>query len=193
LEQARVRDPERIVTVLRVDQRERCRLGQWVPAKAYLDAFPLVKDDPEQAIDLVCAEYLLREEISEPPALEENLRRFPQHAEELKLQIANYQLWDLERGERVAGLPPRVTTHGFRPDERQLALEGRDGLLSLFDLPAVQLARQCNPGGIVKYLAFHPVVAQLALALHCSSEIRICVRETGRVLKTLSNPAPVDL
>ncbi len=34
LEQAGVRDPEQIVMALRVDQAERCRLGQWVPAEA---------------------------------------------------------------------------------------------------------------------------------------------------------------
>ena len=33
LDQAGVRDPEEIVMALRVDQAERCRLGQWVPAE----------------------------------------------------------------------------------------------------------------------------------------------------------------
>ena len=69
LARAGIRDPDRIVAVLRVDQWERCRLGQWVPAETYLDAFPAVRDDPEQAVDLIFAEYLLREELGEQPAL----------------------------------------------------------------------------------------------------------------------------
>ena len=99
LEQAGVRDPEQIVMALRVDQAERCRLGQWVPAEAYLEAFPAIKDDAESAIDLIFAEYLLREERGERPTLEEFLDRFPQHAGELKLQI------ELHRAIEAAGEP----------------------------------------------------------------------------------------
>ncbi len=94
LEQAGVRDPEEIVMALRVDQAERRRLGQWVPAEDYLDAFPAVRDHAASAIDLIFAEYLLREEQGERPPLEEFLRRFPQHAEELKLQIELHREMD---------------------------------------------------------------------------------------------------
>ena len=87
LQQSGVRDPEEIVMALRVDQAERCRLGQWVPAERYLDAFPAARDHSEAAIDLIFAEYLLREERGEQPPLEESLRRFPEHADEFKLQI----------------------------------------------------------------------------------------------------------
>ncbi len=87
LVQAGVRDPEEIVMALRVDQTERCRLGQWVPAEEYLAAFPAVRDDPAATVNLVFAEFLLREEQRERPPLEEFLRRFPEHADELRLQI----------------------------------------------------------------------------------------------------------
>src|SRR5271170_2189057 len=100
LEQAGVRDPEQIVMALRVDQAERSRLGQWVSAEAYLDAFPAIKDEAESAIDLIFAEFLLREERGERPPLEEFLDRFPQHAGELKLQI------ELHRAIEAAGEPP---------------------------------------------------------------------------------------
>ena len=45
LAQANIREPDQIVAVLRVDQWERCRLGQPVPAETYLDAFPTVRDE----------------------------------------------------------------------------------------------------------------------------------------------------
>ena len=94
LEQAGVRDPEEIVMALRVDQAERCTLGQWVPAEEYLEAFPAVRDHAEAAIDLIFAEFLLREERGEKPPLEEFLRRFPEHADELKLQIELHREMD---------------------------------------------------------------------------------------------------
>jgi hypothetical protein len=87
LARAGINAPARIVPVLRVDQAERCALGDWVPAEAYLEAFPCVKADLECAIDLVFAEYLLREERGERPSLEEFRGRFPQYADELKVQI----------------------------------------------------------------------------------------------------------
>ncbi len=94
LEQAGVGDPEEIVMALRVDQAERCRLGQWVPAEHYVNAFPAVRDHSEAAIDLIFAEYLLREERGEQPPLEEFLRRFPEHADEFKLQIELHREMD---------------------------------------------------------------------------------------------------
>ena len=72
--------PSRIVAVLRVDQAERCRLGQWVPAEAYLDAFPAV-----QGRRGTCHRPDLRR-VPAPrgagraAALEEYLGRFPQYA-----------------------------------------------------------------------------------------------------------------
>src|SRR5262249_21938298 len=69
------------------DQWERRRRGERVPAESYLDAFPAVQDDPERALDVIFAEYLLRERLGEAPAREEYGGRFPQYAELLKLQI----------------------------------------------------------------------------------------------------------
>ncbi len=80
LAEADIRDPDRIVAVLRVDQWERWRLGERVPAETYLDAFPAVRAQPEHAVELLLAEYLLHEELGEQPALEEFLGRFPQYA-----------------------------------------------------------------------------------------------------------------
>ena len=88
---AGTRDPEEILAVLRVDQSERFRLGQWVRVETYLDAVPAFRDHREQALDLIFAEYLLREEMGQRPALEEYLLRFPQYAQELKLQLELHQ------------------------------------------------------------------------------------------------------
>jgi WD40 repeat protein len=103
LAQAGVTDPALVVTVLRVDQWERRGLGEWVPAEAYFEAFPTVLDDPEMAIDLVFAEYLLREQLGESPTLLEYEHRFPQFAAPLKLQVELHQAMQEEGGcERAA-------------------------------------------------------------------------------------------
>jgi WD40 repeat protein/tetratricopeptide (TPR) repeat protein len=110
LAQAGVHDPGQILEVLLVDQAERFRLGRGVPAETYLESFPKVRGDPDQAVDLVFGEYLVREELGEQPAPEEYLRRFPQYGSALRLQVELHNAMgaDHERtadpGERTAML-----------------------------------------------------------------------------------------
>jgi WD40 repeat protein/Tfp pilus assembly protein PilF len=80
-------DPVEILAVLRVDQFERFRLGQPFRVEDYLDAVPALRNHHEQILDLIFAEYLLREEMGERPAPDEFLKRFPRYAQELKLQL----------------------------------------------------------------------------------------------------------
>jgi WD40 repeat protein/Tfp pilus assembly protein PilF len=87
LAQGGVSDPALVVTVLRVDQWERSRRGEWIPAESYLDRFPNVRADPERAIDVVFAEYLLREQLGQSPTASEYGRRFPEYARPLALQF----------------------------------------------------------------------------------------------------------
>ncbi len=142
LEQAGVRDPEEIVMALRVDQAEWCRLGQWVPAEHYLDAFPAVRDHSSAAIDLIFAEYLLREERGEQPPLEEFLRRFPEHAEELKLQIELHREMDDD---------PAVAA-GRSATRRTLAVESgsarEDGPATYPSIPGFKILGVLGRGGM---------------------------------------------
>jgi PAS domain S-box-containing protein len=78
---------EALAVVLRVDQRERWRAGQRVPAEAYLLRYPAVRADADGAVDLVYGEFLLREQRGEAPAAAEYLWRFPEYAAVLGLQI----------------------------------------------------------------------------------------------------------
>src|SRR5262245_21425282 len=111
LAQAGVRDPGQIVEVLLVDQAERFRLGQGVPAEAYLDAFPAVRNDPGHVVDLVFAEYLLCEERGERPAAEDYLRRFPQYAAAVQLQVELHQAMGAD-DEQPTGWAERTATLG---------------------------------------------------------------------------------
>ena len=99
LEQAGVRDPEQIVMALRVDQAERAGWASGCRPRPTSTPSPPSATTPDAAVDLIFAEYLLREERGEPPPLEEFLRRFPEHAGELKLQI------ELHRAMEAGGAP----------------------------------------------------------------------------------------
>ena len=73
--------------MLRVDQRERWRIGDRVPAADYLRDFPALRGDPEAALEVIYGELLLREELGEAPAPEEYLRAYPEYAERLRMLV----------------------------------------------------------------------------------------------------------
>src|SRR6266540_764529 len=73
--------------VLCIEQRQCWRAGERVPAEDYLRRYPALGADPEQAVDLVYGEFLLRERLGERPDPEEYLRRFPAYADLLREQI----------------------------------------------------------------------------------------------------------
>jgi tetratricopeptide (TPR) repeat protein len=69
------------------DQVRRWRAGQRVPAETYLALYPNVAEAGEAAFELIYGEFLLREELGEPPLLEEFRWRFPQFGTRLKRQL----------------------------------------------------------------------------------------------------------
>jgi hypothetical protein len=87
-------NPSEVVEVLQRNQLGRWRQGQRVPAEAYLrllaESRPAAAEGDE-GLDLIYAEFLLRRQRGESPALEEYLWRFPSYAERLRL------LFDLEQ------------------------------------------------------------------------------------------------
>jgi serine/threonine-protein kinase len=77
----------RCLGVLRVDQQQRWLLGQRVQAEEYLESCFFLHESAEHALDLVYGEFLLRLRLGESPSLDEYARRFPQFAEQLRLQL----------------------------------------------------------------------------------------------------------
>ena len=63
-------DPRQRLTILRADQRQRWRHNDTVPAEWYFENFKELVNEPESALDLIYAEFLLREESGPTPRLE---------------------------------------------------------------------------------------------------------------------------
>ncbi len=78
---------EDLVTALRADQARRWRAGEHLAAEVYLDTFPELAAEPEDALVLICGEVLLRRETGAPPSLAEFQQRFPHLAEPLAVQF----------------------------------------------------------------------------------------------------------
>jgi hypothetical protein len=69
------------------DQRRRWQTGDRIPAERYLVAFHTLRDNSEAAVELVCAEFLLREQAGEAPDPDEFVRRFPALGPRLRMQF----------------------------------------------------------------------------------------------------------
>lgn len=82
-------------TVILLDQHERWQRGDRAHVETYLRLVPELGTDGQRLLDLIYQEVLLREAAGESPAVEEYVRRFPELAEELRVQF-----------EVHAGLPP---------------------------------------------------------------------------------------
>jgi hypothetical protein len=92
--------PAQVAAVLLVDQRERWQLGERVSAETYLQLYPHLRDDFEYGLELVYGEFLLAEDRGEAPDLDEYVRRFPDYAERLRLQVELHRAME----------PPGATT-----------------------------------------------------------------------------------
>src|SRR5262249_39633757 len=80
-----------LAAVLRADQKQSWRAGERRPGEGELDRFPAVAVDPDLAIDLIYSEYLLREDEGHAPEISEFVRRFPRHAEMIRIQADFHQ------------------------------------------------------------------------------------------------------
>jgi hypothetical protein len=186
LEHAGVHDPEEIVMALRVDQAERRRLGQWVPAEDYLAAFPAVRDDPAATVDLVFAEYLLREGQGERLPLEEFLRRFPQHADELKLQIGLHREMDDHQPPTAAGPGSAATLAadgGTAPADRPTGYPDIHGyeLLGVLGRGAMGIVYRARQTELKRPVALKMLIAGALASPEVAARYRVEVEAMARV------------
>jgi WD40 repeat protein/tetratricopeptide (TPR) repeat protein len=119
-----------LVSLLQEDQRRRWQQGEHIPAEAYLESHPTLRDDLEGFLDLIYNEILLREQAGETPRLEEYRRRFPEYTSQLALQFEVHSAVHSRPLERTAAptapaaAPERPAVPGFEI----LAELGRGGM-----------------------------------------------------------------
>jgi WD40 repeat protein len=81
--------PTQVLAIVRTDQDRRWRAGQPVPAEDYLGQHPVLAALSGAAVELICAEFVLRRERGEAPTPEEYTGRFPALAVAIRDQLAS--------------------------------------------------------------------------------------------------------
>src|SRR5262245_43076133 len=66
-----------VADIVRIDQCQRWRAGERIPAENYLRDYLKGTSNAEAVVDLIYQEFLLREELGEAPSCDEYQRRFP--------------------------------------------------------------------------------------------------------------------
>jgi hypothetical protein len=102
----------------REEQRRRWNVGDRISAEALLSERPHLRSNPDDVVDIIYAEYLLREELGEKPAVEEYLLRFPDFSTTLRDQVAIHDAMTTWPPAGQSPPPPDTDPHstGTEPD-----------------------------------------------------------------------------
>lgn len=78
---------------LLIEQYNHWRRGEHRLVEEYVSVLPSLQEDPEQLLDLIYQEFVLREERGEAPRCDEYQERFPALATMIRDQFGIHQLW----------------------------------------------------------------------------------------------------
>jgi serine/threonine protein kinase len=129
-------DPPRVfIDMLLVEQRRDWQRGQTYPVESYLQRYPLLGQHDEGILDLIYHEIFLRERGGEHPICEEYVKRFPQFAEQLRLQFEVHAAFDPEDFFRLVEpsslTPSLLDTTRFSPPGYEILGELGRGAMSV--------------------------------------------------------------
>ncbi len=162
-----------LVDRLCADQLERWRDGRHAPVEEYLGLYPELGRDDEAQFELIYNEFLVREELGEPPTADELIGRFPRFSERLLRQLDLHRALraneptDPERhpGESRASAPPDL------PGYDVLEEIGRGGM------GVVYKARQRGLGRLVALKVIRPwLLAEPGVAARFRAEAETAAR-----------------
>jgi WD40 repeat protein/tRNA A-37 threonylcarbamoyl transferase component Bud32 len=194
-----------LAALVREEMRLRWAKGERVWAEEFLARHPRLAGDPELMLDLVYAEFVLREQAGESPDPAEYLARFPAHADALRRQL------DLHRALHAAGslapAPDEPTVHqpgtprtrdGTVPDTR--GEEEERGGVGPVSVPGYEVLGVLGKGGMgVVYKARHRAlgrVVALKMVLHAEyagPEERRRFRAEAEAVARLQHPGVVQV
>jgi eukaryotic-like serine/threonine-protein kinase len=132
--------------------------------ESYLQHQPELRRDPEQVLDLIYHEILLRAQQGECPQLEEYLHRFPEYSGQLKVQFEVYQA--MASGDSL----PKALLGNSCAESQPIAPSDRIRKSALRELlspdgiaiPGYEVLRELGRGSMgVVFLARHTVLKRL--------------------------------
>jgi serine/threonine protein kinase len=110
-------DLAELLEQLLIEQRRRFLAGDRVPVEDLVATYPQLAQDAHGLVELIYAEFWLREQAGERPDPEEYLRGFPQVRDQLVVQFEVHQALDPELGDHGAGdKDPSLTELSSVPD-----------------------------------------------------------------------------
>lgn len=179
--------PAQVAAVIAVDQYERWRTGDRVPAEYYLSLLPQGPALDQAVCDIIYGEYLLREQLDEHPDPNEYRLRFPSQAELFSRQIEVHQAIALD--------PSQVSPSRASPQ----TMVGRSRELLRSSLPAVipgyELLEPIGRGGMgvvyrAQQISLQRIVALKVLELRPGGDPALLdrMRREAHIAARLSHP-----
>jgi serine/threonine protein kinase/tetratricopeptide (TPR) repeat protein len=173
------------------EQFERWASGERVSAEEFFHRYPGLLDCAEDTLDVIVAEFVLREELGEAPTFEEFLSRFPQFQEPLRRHI------ELEHAlERTTP----TEADGYRPVRRAGRAPSTPAERNGIRVPGYEILGELGRGGMgVVYKAQHTTLRRtvaLKLLAHLSlarPEDAARFQIEGEALASLQHPHVVRL
>src|SRR5581483_9228509 len=176
---------------LLAEQRTRWQGGEPLRVEAYLERYPDLRADAESLLDLIYNEIFLRAQRGETPCLEEYLQRFPQFADELRLQFEVHDALDVED----ASLDPRSGVLTRPPEEA-----GDGPAVAAAAVPGYEILGELGRGGMgvvyrARQVALKRLVAlkMILAGAHASPHVRERFRIEAEAVARLQHPNIVQI